>query len=68
MPNKHHSKMKSHGGGSNKAMGAAPDLSMPMKPGPCAGIPGSPQPSNRSGGAPTTGRKGAPFYVKKIGL
>ena len=42
-------------GGSNKAMGSAPKLSE-SHTGP-----------NRSGGSPTTGKRG-PFYVKKSGL
>lgn len=54
-------------GGSNKAMGSAPSLSMPEKPVGYPGLPGKEQPKSRSGGAPTSGPLG-PFYVNKEGL
>jgi hypothetical protein len=60
--------MKSTGGGSNKATGSSPNLSMPEKTANWPGLPGKTQPSGRSLGAPTTGKAGAPFYIKKVGL
>ena len=61
MANKYHGSPSNPGkqsggeGGGGKAQGSAPKLSE-SRTGP-----------NRSGGAPTTGKRG-PFYVKKSGL
>ena len=61
MANKYHdnganpSKQSGGEGGPTKAQGSAPKLSESRK-GP-----------DRSGGSPTTGKRG-PFYVKKVGL
>lgn len=61
MANKYHGNVPGNGklsggeGGPTKALGSPPKLSE-SKRGP-----------NRSGGAPTTGKRG-PFYVKKSGI
>ena len=68
MPNKFYSKIKSTGGGSNKASGSPPSLGMPVKTAAWPGLPGKTQSKSRSGGAPTTGTGNKPFYVKKEGL
>jgi hypothetical protein len=73
MANKYHnqganpSSQKGGEGGSNKASGSAPALSMPEKTASWPGLPGKSQGGSRSGGAPTTGYAG-PFHHKKIGL
>ena len=67
MPNKYHSKMKSHGGGSNKAMGSAPSTAMPVKTANWPDLPG-PAGSSRAAGTSTTGCKGKPFQLKAKGL
>ena len=72
MPNKFYSKdavpsKQSWGeGGSNKASGRAPSLSMPERTAAWPGLPGKSGP-NRSGGAPTSGKLGQ-FRVKREGI
>lgn len=53
-------------GGSNKAMGSTPSLSMPEKTAAWPGLPGKASP-NRSAGTPRTGFSGL-FVVKKEGM
>lgn len=67
MANKHHSKMKSSGGGTNKASGSPPSAAMPMKTAACPGLPG-PASKCRAAGTSTTGHSGNPFHVKKMGM
>jgi hypothetical protein len=67
MPNKYHAKPFPKSGGSTKAEGSPPDLSMPIKTAAWPGLPG-PASKSRAAGTPTTGCKGMPFYPKKVGL
>lgn len=66
MPNKSYSKFPSKGG-ETKAMGSAPDLSMPIRTASWPGLPG-PASKSRAAGTPETGCKGMPFYPKKQGM
>lgn len=54
-------------GGSNKAQGRRPTLTLPNKTANWPGAPGNTQSKSRSAGMPETGKRG-PFYVKKDGL
>ena len=67
MPNKYHSKMKSHGGGSNKAQGSPPNAPMSEKTANWPGLPGKAS-SSRASGAKETGYCGAKFHLKAKGL
>jgi hypothetical protein len=67
MSNKYNQKMKSTGGGSNKATGSPPALSMPETTAAWPGLPG-PASKSRAAGVPTTGYTGKPFELKKVGM
>lgn len=74
MPNKFYAQpgmKRGLGTGGSKAEpshGSQPSSSMPERTADWPGPPGKTQPKSRAGGTATTGRKSAPFYVKKSGL
>lgn len=72
MPNPHYNNMhganrKGAGGGKMSAEGTKPESFSKQGTANWGGLPGKTQGKDRSGGAPTTGKRG-PFYVKKLGL